>query len=136
MLCFVVETATKGLYVLCAGPLPPNPAELLGSEQMRRVLKTLEGTFTHVVIDSPPASVVTDAVLLSTMVDGVLLVVRHGATSREVAKRLRQVLQDVNAKVFGVVLNGVVAGSHKSYFSFYYKTPYGQEGEGGVAPAA
>jgi Mrp family chromosome partitioning ATPase len=103
---------------------------------MRRVLRTLEGTFTHVVIDSPPASVVTDAVLLSTMVDGVLLVVRHGSTSREVARRLRQVLQDVNAKVFGVVLNGMVSGSHKSYFSFYYKTPYGQDREGGVAPAA
>jgi succinoglycan biosynthesis transport protein ExoP len=136
MLCLIEGTATKGLYVLSAGPLPPNPAELLGSEQMRRVLRTLEGTYTHVVIDSPPASVVTDAVLLSTMVDGVLLVVRHGSTSREVARRLRQVLQDVNAKVFGVVLNGMVSGSHKSYFSFYYKTPYGQKGEGGVAPAA
>ena len=75
MLAMVTKDETTGLSVLSAGPIPPNPAELLGSEQMRLLVKVLEAEFTHVVVDSPPISSFTDGVLISSMVDGVLLVV-------------------------------------------------------------
>jgi capsular exopolysaccharide synthesis family protein len=108
---------------LSSGPIPPNPAELLGSEQMRRLLATLQSNFTHVVVDSPPVSSFTDGVLISSMVDGVLLVVHGGKSSRHVVRRSRQLLQDVGAKIFGVVLNNVNLQSHDYY---YYQRYYSQ----------
>ncbi|MDT4968539.1 MAG: polysaccharide biosynthesis transport protein, partial [Acidobacteriota bacterium] len=107
MLNLVVQDSASGLNLLPSGAIPPNPAELLGSEQMRRLLSMLEMTFDHIIIDSPPVGSFTDGVLTSTLVDGVLLVVHSGKTSRSVARRTRQILQDVGAKVFGVVLNNV-----------------------------
>ena len=68
----------SGLFILTSGPVPPNPAELIGSEQMLRFINTVTPDFTHVVIDSPPIAVFTDGVLIATMVDGVLLVVHSG----------------------------------------------------------
>ena len=122
MLATVSRDPTTGLRVLTSGPVPPNPAELLGSEQMRRLLNVLEAVFDHIVIDSPPISSFTDGVLISSMVDGVLLVVHGGKSSRHVVRRSRQLLQDVGAKIFGVVLNKVNRGSHDYY---YYKRYYG-----------
>jgi capsular exopolysaccharide synthesis family protein len=112
-----------GLNVLTSGAIPPNPAELIGSEQMRNLIKILEGTFTHIIIDSPPVGSFTDGVLASTLVDGVLLVVHSGKTSRGVVRRTRQLLQDVGAKVFGVVLNNVNLREHDYY---YYRSYYSQ----------
>jgi capsular exopolysaccharide synthesis family protein len=123
----MVELALKdsatGLNVLTSGPIPPNPAELLGSEQMRRLIATLQSHFDHVVIDSPPVSSFTDGVLISTMVDGVLLVVHGGHSSRHIVSRSRQLLHDVGAKIFGVVLNNVNLQSNDYY---YYQRYYGQ----------
>jgi capsular exopolysaccharide synthesis family protein len=129
MLEIAVHDEVSGLTVLTSGPIPPNPAELLGSEQMRRLLVALQSKYTHVVVDSPPIASFTDGVLISTMVDGVLLVVHGGKSSRHVVKRSRQLLQEVGAKIFGVVLNNVDARSHdyyyyrqQSYYQSYYKT--------------
>ena len=125
MLAMVCKDETTGLQVLTAGPIPPNPAELLGSDQMRRLVVTLQRHFNHVVIDSPPVSSFTDGVLISTMVDGVLLVVHGGKTSRHVVKRSRQLLQDVGAKIFGVVLNNTEIESHDHYYyQRYYADKY------------
>jgi Mrp family chromosome partitioning ATPase len=77
-----------------------------------------------VVVDSPPVSSFTDGVLISTMVDGVLLVVHGGKSSRYVVRRSRQLLQDVGAKIFGVVLNNTPVQSHDYY---YYQSYYGQK---------
>ena len=121
MLALVLRDEGSGLNVLTSGPIPPNPAELLGSDQMRRLLATLQRTYTHVVVDSPPVSSFTDGVLISTMVDGVLLVVHGGKSSRNVVKRARQLLHDVGAKVFGVVLNNVNLQSNDYY---YYQRYY------------
>ncbi|MCA1602803.1 MAG: polysaccharide biosynthesis tyrosine autokinase, partial [Acidobacteria bacterium] len=123
MLGMVDKDPTTGLHLLTSGPIPPNPAELLGSDQMRRLLSTLQMNFTHVVVDSPPVSSFTDGVLISSMVDGVLLVVQGGKSSRYIVKRSRQLLQDVGAKIFGVVLNNVRLQSHDYY---YYQRYYGQ----------
>ena len=112
-----------GLNVLTSGAIPPNPAELIGSEQMRTLIKTLEGTFTHIIIDTPPVGSFTDGVLASTLVDGVLLVVHSGKTSRGVVRRTKHLLQDVGAKVFGVILNNVNLREHDYY---YYRSYYSQ----------
>jgi len=142
VLAMVSHEEATGLHVLTAGPIPPNPAELLGSEQMRRLLATLQSEFNHVVVDSPPVSSFTDGVLISTMVDGVLLVVHGGKSSRHVVKRTRQLLQDVGAKIFGVVLNNVNAQSHDYYYyqryygSHYYKSDGEEEKESAAATAS
>ncbi|HLE63991.1 MAG TPA: polysaccharide biosynthesis tyrosine autokinase, partial [Pyrinomonadaceae bacterium] len=120
MLGSVETESSSGLHVIPAGMAPPNPAELLGSHQMRRLIVTLESKFKYVVIDSPPVASFTDGVLLSTMADGVLLVVHGGKTSREIAKRARQHLQDVGARIFGVVLNRV--DTHSADYYDYYHT--------------
>ncbi len=122
VLAMVSKEEGTGLHVLTAGPIPPNPAELLGSDQMRRLLVTLQSQFNHVVVDSPPVSSFTDGVLISSMVDGVLLVVHGGKSSRHVVKRSRQLLQDVGAKIVGVVLNNVNLQSPDYY---YYQRYYG-----------
>ena len=123
ILSIIHQHEGTGLNILPSGAIPPNPAELLGSEQMRRLIRTLEGTFTHVVIDTPPIGSFTDGVLASTLVDGVLLVVHSGKTSRGVARRTKQLLQDVGAKVFGVILNNVNLREHDYY---YYRSYYSQ----------
>jgi len=123
MLAMVTKDEATGLGVLTAGPIPPNPAELLGSDQMRLLLKVLQSEFTHVVVDSPPISSFTDGVLISSMVDGVLLVVHGGKSSRHIVRRSRQLLQDVGAKIFGVVLNKV--NPHSQDYYYYYKGYYG-----------
>ena len=132
ILSMVQQHEASGLYVLNAGPIPPNPAELLGSDQMRRVLKVFSNTFTHVVLDTPPTASFTDSVLLSTLVDGVLLVVHGGRSSRQVVRRTKQILQDVGAKILGVVLNNVNVQSSDYYYyyqQYYYKSYYGGEAE-------
>jgi polysaccharide biosynthesis transport protein len=119
----MIEQVNSNLYVLPAGYMPPNPAELLGSNQMRRLLDTLKSTFTHIVIDSPPVASFTDGVLISSMVDGVLLVVHGGKNSRTVVRRSRKLLQDVGARIFGVVLNNVDLRTSHSYYGYemYYQ---------------
>ncbi len=110
------------LSLLTSGPIPPNPAELIGSDQMANLLKKLQNHFTHVVIDSPPITSFTDGVLIASMVDGVILVVHSGKSSRQVVKRSRQLLQDVGARILGVVLNKVNLRSQDNYH--YYQTYY------------
>jgi len=127
MLAMVTQDDATGLSVLTSGPIPPNPAELLGSDQMRRLLITLQRNFTHVVVDSPPVSSFTDGVLISTMVDGVLLVVHGGKSSRHIVRRSKQLLNDVGAKIFGVVLNNTSVQSHDYYYQRYYSHKYYEE---------
>jgi polysaccharide biosynthesis transport protein len=127
MLGMVRFHEASNLHLLTSGPVSPNPAELLGSEQMRNLIATLSNKFTHVVIDSPPVVSFTDAVLVSTMVDGVLLVVRGGKTPRGVVRRSRQVLSEVGAKMLGVVLNNVTLQRDDYYYYRYYHHSYYDE---------
>jgi capsular exopolysaccharide synthesis family protein len=120
MLELIEKNEKSGLYVLPSGPIPPNPAELTGSDQMRRLIAVLEANFDHIVIDSPPIASFTDGVLIAAMVDGVLLVVHGGRSSRYVVKRARQVLNEVGAKIFGVVLNNVTLSTKDEYYKYYY----------------
>jgi capsular exopolysaccharide synthesis family protein len=119
------------LHLLASGRIPPNPAELLGSSQIRRLMAVLQQNFTYVVIDSPPVASFTDGVLLSSVADGVLLVVHGGNASRHVVRRARQLLSDVGAKIFGVVLNNVTVSRHDYYYYHrYYQNYYRQGAEG------
>jgi succinoglycan biosynthesis transport protein ExoP len=122
-----VYSKTPNLKVLTSGPVPPNPAELLGSEEMRRLLGILSERFAHIIIDSPPAISFTDASILSTMVDGVMLVVHGGRSSRAVVRRAKQQLLDVGAHIFGVVLNNVKFEAGDYYYSGYYSNYYSTE---------
>jgi polysaccharide biosynthesis transport protein len=122
---------TPNLKILTSGPVPPNPAELLGSEEMRKLLGQLSERFAHIIIDSPPAISFTDASILSTMVDGVMLVVHGGRSSRAVVRRAKQQLLDVGAHIFGVVLNNVKAESQDYYYSGYYSNYYSTETDSG-----
>ncbi|MBA3766190.1 MAG: CpsD/CapB family tyrosine-protein kinase [Acidobacteria bacterium] len=124
MLSLLQAHETPGLFVLPAGTIPPNPAELIGSDQMKRLLHALESGFTYVVVDSPPISSFTDGVLIATLVDGVLLVVHGGKSSRHIVRRSRQVLLEVGAKIFGVVLNNVNLRAHDYYYDRYYSQSY------------
>jgi capsular exopolysaccharide synthesis family protein len=120
------------LSLLPCGPIPPNPAELISSERMKNLLQMLAGSYDHILIDSPPLIHVTDPVILSSLVDGVILVVHGGKSSRAVAQRARQELASVGAKVFGVVLNNVDMrreGYDEYYYQRYYSN-YGQPDEG------
>lgn len=127
------------LKLLTSGPVPPNPAELLGSPEMRNLLKSLSERFAHIIVDSPPAISFTDASILSTFVDGVILVVHGGRSSRAVVRRAKQHLLDVGATIFGVVLNNVKPDSHEYYgagYSAYYQSEYYTAEEDGDARAA
>lgn len=130
----IVQTYEKqpNLKLLTSGPVPPNPAELLGSDEMRRLLTSLSEKFTHIIVDSPPAISFTDASILSTFVDGVILVVHGGRSSRAVVRRAKQQLLDVGAHIFGIVLNNVKMESHDYYYagySNYYKNDYDDDDE-------
>jgi capsular exopolysaccharide synthesis family protein len=119
------------LYVLPCGPIPPNPAELISSERMKEALRALSGKFDHILIDSPPLINVTDPVILSTMVDGVILVVQAGRSTRDVLRRARQELNSVGAKIFGVVLNNldVKREGYDNYVATYGAYGYGDARE-------
>jgi capsular exopolysaccharide synthesis family protein len=132
ILAFVRQDERTNLNILTSGPIPPNPAELIGSEQMAKLLRTLQAHYTHVVVDSPPIASFTDGVLIASMVDGVVLVVNAGETSRQVVRRSRQLLQDIGARILGVVLNNVNLRSQDYYYdyqSYYHRNNYNTEKE-------
>lgn len=116
------------LKVITSGPIPPNPAELLSSEEMKDLLVTLKGRFRHVIIDSPPAISFTDAAILSTLVDGVVLVAMANKSSIHLMRRFKQRLGAIGARIYGVVLNGIKSGSIEyeyygaGYYNYYKQT--------------
>lgn len=118
------STILPNLYILPAGTPPPNPAELLASSNMRDVLNELRAQYDHIVIDTPPALSVTDAVVLSPRADAVVLVIRSGQTTKQALRRSRDVLMQVNAKVVGVLLNAVDLSSPDYYYYYEYQGKY------------
>lgn len=115
---------TPYLSILGSGATPPHPAELLGSPRMRNLLSEWREKFDHVVIDTPPALTVTDAVLLSVEADRVVLVIRSGHTSNTALRRTRALLSRVNARTLGVVINAVDLRSPDHYYYYYSGSKY------------
>ncbi|MCA1557064.1 MAG: polysaccharide biosynthesis tyrosine autokinase, partial [Acidobacteria bacterium] len=117
------------LKVMTSGYLPSNPAELLGSDEMLAFLSVARERFTHVIIDSPPAISFADGAIISTLVDGVVLVIHGNKSSRAVARHLIQRLTGVGARICGTVLNNVKPQPYDYYYNSYY---YNYQGEGGT----
>lgn len=116
----------SNLSALTTGPVPPSPADLLSSHRMREAVTELRRRFKFVVIDSPPIMAATDAVILSALTDGVLLVVRSGETPKEAFTRTRDLLVGVKCRLLGVVLNAVDSSAPDYYYSYrYYPYAYG-----------
>ena len=123
-------TAVPNLWLLPPGPIPPNPAELLSSPAMEKLVGDLRQRFEHIVFDSPPLLLVTDGILLSTLTDGVVLVVESGSTSRGALNRVRRILDRAGANTLGAVLNKLanrVDGYYSSRYG-YYNYSYSREG--------
>jgi len=125
----VPHPAITNLAAIPTGPIPPNPADLLSSRRLTELIAELRTRYKFVVIDSPPIMAATDAVILSVLVDGVLLVVRSGETPKEAFTRTRDLLAGVKCRMLGVVLNAVDASSPDYYYSYrYYPYSYGGYG--------
>ena len=126
----IQQLPIPNLSLMTCGPIPPNPAELVSSERMKELLRLLATRYDHILIDSPPLINVTDPIVLSTLVNGVILVVQGGRSKRGIVRRARQELASVGAKIFGVVLNNVDL-KHEGYDDYYYyryhSNYYGQE---------
>jgi len=118
-----VYQVDRNLSVMTAGPLPPNPAELFGSEQMRTIIAEMTARYDQVIFDAAPALVVTDPSVLGTQVDGVIIVIRAGTSTHGILQRTRDIFLHVGAHVIGAVLNCVriTAGGYlkKNYNTFY-----------------
>lgn len=113
------------LKVITSGPIPPNPAELLSSSEMKDILRDLKGKYKHIVIDSPPAISFTDASILATLTDGVILVAMSGKSSIQLIKRFKQRLNSIGARIYGVVLNGIKPDSFEyGYYGYGYEYGY------------
>jgi capsular exopolysaccharide synthesis family protein len=121
----IKPTSVKGISVITSGPTPPNPSELLYSARMKDLLDALQTMYSFIIIDAPPVMGMPDSVLMSSLVDGTVLVVRAGQTQKNALSETKKVLNGINSKLLGVVLNGVKKNDMKydyysSYFSSYF----------------
>ncbi|MFC0272295.1 CpsD/CapB family tyrosine-protein kinase [Metabacillus herbersteinensis] len=111
-------TAQENLFVLSSGPIPPNPSELLGSKGMMAFIEEAKETYDIIILDTPPVLAVTDAQVLSNLVDGVVLVVSSGKTEIDSAKKAKELLDNAKAKILGSVLNNKKQDESAQYY--YY----------------
>ncbi len=124
--CNIVKIQGEQVSLIPSGPVPPDPSELLGSRKMKLLLDDMTEKYDFIVIDSPPIGAVTDSLTLSQLVEGLILVVKAGSTTMEMFEGGVKILQDINARILGVVLNGVRA-HNKSYYQFGYSTYYAKD---------
>lgn len=121
----IKATKVTGLDILTSGPIPPNPAELLSSYRLRDLIKGLYPLYDFMIFDTPPMLGLADAAIASTQTDGVILVVKSGHTPKEAAQQAKKILEGVDAKILGVVLNGISHSNMKygnySYYQYYYQ---------------
>lgn len=110
----------RNLDIIISGPIPPNPSEILGSAKMRAFMEELYQEYDMVILDSPPVGLVTDAAVLSTMVDGVIMVCATGKTKREDIRKAIDSLNKVNANIIGVVMNKMKNKKKSGYNAYYY----------------
>jgi len=128
----IIKSPIERLDILACGPIPPNPAELLHTDSFRNIFKELATRYDRVIYDSPPVTPVTDALVLASMMDGVVLVINAGHTTWQLAYQSKRRIQDVGGRIFGVVLNSVdLEDRHygRYYRYYYYKSRYTEEDE-------
>ena len=125
----IKDTIVDNLYLVTSGPLPPNPSELISSHEMKNFLEEARKKFDIILFDSPPVIAVTDAAIMSNMMDGLILVVQAHQTQKEAVKRAKALLDNVDAKIIGCLLNGVnIERSYGTYYYYYYYHYYSYYG--------
>ena len=112
----VANKYNENLTIITAGKIPPNPSEMLASRAMTAFIKEMKDEFKYIILDTPPLQAVTDAQVLSTKADGVLLVVRAGSTKKELVSNSVDLINKVHGKVIGTVLNGVENKRNNYYY--------------------
>lgn len=116
----IQNTEIDNLRVLVSGPIPPNPSELLGSQRMRELLEKLKQETDYLILDAPPVIAVTDASVLASKVDGIVLVLRAGLNRPEMAQQAKELLVKAKGTILGVILNRVEIEAEHQYYYYYY----------------
>jgi len=119
----VKKTEIENLNIVCSGPQPPNPSELLGSERFKEFIELSRNKFDRVIIDSSPVMSVSDTINVTNFVDGVIQVVHCGKTNRELVNRVKQKLESAGGKIIGAILNEVDLKSKRDYYYYGYYSP-------------
>lgn len=114
------DTSIPNLSIISSGPIPPNPSEILASKKMVSILDELKQQYDIILIDAPPAIAVTDSQIIATRSDGVILVVDSDKVKRDAALKAKQNLENVRARILGVVLNNVDRKNKDAYYYYYY----------------
>ena len=118
----IQETELENLYVLTAGAIPPNPAEILSSEKMKNLIEDLKNIYDYIFIDTPPIGLVTDAGVLSSFTDGVVLVVKSESVEKKYLEETKKKLDAVDARILGAILNSYKSEQKDyNYYSYYGK---------------
>lgn len=120
----VYKTSTSNLYMILAGPVPPNPSELLGSETFTQMVQNLKKIYDYVIIDTPPLGSVIDSAVISKVCDGMVIVIEANAISYKFAQRVKTQLEKTGCRILGAVMNKVNI-SRKGYYGNYYGRYYG-----------
>jgi len=123
----IQETEIKNLHILSSGTRPPNPAELLGSTKMKNYIEELKKIYDFIILDTPPIVLVTDAQILAQYTDGCLLVISSGEAERDSVIKAKGLLEKVNAKILGVVINKMDS-KKRGYYHYQYE--YSEKSEG------
>jgi capsular exopolysaccharide synthesis family protein len=123
----IVQVPGEGLSIIASGPIPPAPAELLGSNMMKSLIERMAQRFDFVLLDSAPVQNVTDSLVLSQYVDGTIVVVRAGQTTNENLESGMRKLRDVHARFLGFVLNGMKEKDSGKYYYYGYSSYYASE---------
>ena len=112
----VANKHNENLTIITAGKIPPNPSEMLASRAMTAFIKEMKEEFKYIILDTPPLQAVTDAQVLSTKADGILLVVKAGSTKKDAVLNSVDLIEKVHGKVIGIVLNGVLNKKNNYYY--------------------
>jgi capsular exopolysaccharide synthesis family protein len=121
---YLKKTDLKNLDIMPCGIIPPNPSELLSSNTMKQFIKQVTNEYDVILIDTPPIGTVTDAALLSTIVDGTILIASSGTVEIDSVVRAKELLDQVNANIIGVVMNKIDKSNAGKYYYYYYSRYY------------
>ena len=120
----IKTTPIPNLFLINAGPIPPNPSELLGSDKMNNFIENLKHSFDYILFDTPPILGLSDALVLGPKTDGVILIVWGGKTSKDALKQAKVKLDQLNIRILGVILNNVSIKDQDYYYKQYYHHYY------------
>lgn len=116
------DTEQENLDIISSGPIPPNPTELIASDSMKSLLDELSNNYDYVIIDTPPVGILTDAAIISTLSDGVLLAIKSGSTKKEMVKKAIDNIEKVNGNILGAIMTfvNVKNSQYGNYYGSYY----------------